>query len=369
MKCMSTEARRHHSVRLVGRSALTLGATAALLATGLMTVTGSRASAAPLASSSGMAPNVDYGVLDSSMNASLRGAVESTTSVTANSGRPAQTPLVAPIAQAALVVTSTSGTAGTALTLTSSGGSGTGAVTYGVTSTGTAGCAIVGATLNATSAGTCTVTVTKAADATYLAASSPATTVTFAPAALKSQSALVLTSTSGTAGTALTLTSSGGSGTGAVTYGVTSTGTAGCGITGSKINATKAGTCTVTVTKAADATYLAASSPATTMTFAPAALKYQAALTLTSRSGKFGTALTLTSSGGSGTGAVTYGVTNSGSAGCWITGGKINRDEGRHLHGHGHEGGRRNLPGRAFRGDDGDLRSRFESTVRSRAHQ
>jgi predicted membrane channel-forming protein YqfA (hemolysin III family) len=68
-------------------------------------------------------------------------------------------------------------------------------------------------------------------------------------------------------GTALTLTSSGGSSTGAVTYAVTSVGTAGCWISGSVLNATRAGTCTVTVTKAADATYLAASSPATTVTF------------------------------------------------------------------------------------------------------
>jgi hypothetical protein len=115
--------------------------------------------------------------------------------------------------------------------------------------------------------GTCTVTVTKAADTTYLAASSPATTVTFAHAALKTQAALTLTSTSGTVGTALTLTSSGGSGTGAVTYGVTSVGTAACWITGSTLNATRAGTCTVTVTKAADTTYLVARSSATTVTF------------------------------------------------------------------------------------------------------
>src|ERR1019366_1632544 len=72
--------------------------------------------------------------------------------------------------QAALTLTSTSGTVGTALTLTSSGGSGTGAVTYAVTSAGTAGCGNNGSKLNATHAGTCTVTVTKAADTTYLAA-------------------------------------------------------------------------------------------------------------------------------------------------------------------------------------------------------
>jgi hypothetical protein len=221
-----------------------------------------------------------------------------------------------------LVLTSRSGKVGTALTLTSSGGSGYGAVTYAVTSTGTAGCVIYGAKLYAPKAGTCTVTVTKAADATYLLAHSLATTVTIA-ATLKSQSALVLTSRSGTVGTALTLTSSGGSGYGAVTYAITSTGTAGCWIYSYRLNATRAGTCTVTVTKAADATYQLARSPATTVTF-NYPLKVQGALELTSRSGTAGTRLTLTSSGGSGYGAVTYAVTSVGTAGCWLVGNGLN---------------------------------------------
>ncbi len=223
----------------------------------------------------------------------------------------------APVAQTALILTSTSGTAETALTLTSSGGSGTGAVTYAVTSSGSAGCTIYSATLYASHAGTCAVTVTKAADSTYLAASSAATTVTFV---LKAQTALILTSTSGTAETALTLTSSGGSGTGAVTYAVTSSGSAGCTIYSAKLYAARAGTCGVEVTKAADTAYLVGHSAATTVTFV---LKAQATLSLASRYGTVGTALTLTSSGGSGTGAVTYGVTSSGSAGCKIYSAKL----------------------------------------------
>jgi hypothetical protein len=80
--------------------------------------------------------------------------------------------------QTQLSVTSMSGTYGTPLTLTTSGGSGTGAVSY-VAVNGTAtGCNVSGATLTATSAGTCIVVATKAADATYNAASSPPTTVT-----------------------------------------------------------------------------------------------------------------------------------------------------------------------------------------------
>jgi len=68
---------------------------------------------------------------------------------------------------------------GTPVTLAFSGGSGTGAVTFAVTDPGTAGCTISSGTLNAATAGTCTVTVTKAADASYKVASSTATTVTF----------------------------------------------------------------------------------------------------------------------------------------------------------------------------------------------
>jgi hypothetical protein len=77
-------------------------------------------------------------------------------------------------------LTSTSGTQNTPLTLTSSGGSGTGAVTYVVTDAGGAQCTITGSILNAPNAGTCTVTVTKAADGTYAVASSDPTTVTMA---------------------------------------------------------------------------------------------------------------------------------------------------------------------------------------------
>lgn len=82
-------------------------------------------------------------------------------------------------AQAALSVTSTHGYFGRTVTLTTSGGSGTGSVTFALASGGTArGCSITGSTLRYASAGTCVVVATKAADSTYLSASSAATTVT-----------------------------------------------------------------------------------------------------------------------------------------------------------------------------------------------
>jgi hypothetical protein len=85
-----------------------------------------------------------------------------------------------PLAQAALALTSGRATHGHPLVLTSSGGSGTGAVTYAVTAVGTAGCSIIGDVLHTARAGTCSVTVTKSADATYALVKSLATTVTVA---------------------------------------------------------------------------------------------------------------------------------------------------------------------------------------------
>jgi len=162
--------------------------------------------------------------------------------------------------QAAVVLTSTSGTYGTDLSLTTSGGSGSGTVTYAVTTTGTAGCSITsGNTLSATSPGTCTVTATKAASGIYQSDSSNATTVTFAK---KTQTPLAVTTTSGDAITGITVATTGGSGTGAVTSSVTS-GTATCTLASGVVTAKTSGTCSLTVTKAADSTYSVESVTAT----------------------------------------------------------------------------------------------------------
>jgi len=77
--------------------------------------------------------------------------------------------------QAALTVASTPSTVvqGYSSTLSSSGGSGTGAVTYSVGSS--TGCAVAGSTLTVTNAsGTCSVSATKAGDANFLPATSAA---------------------------------------------------------------------------------------------------------------------------------------------------------------------------------------------------
>jgi hypothetical protein len=168
--------------------------------------------------------------------------------------------------QAALSITSTTGAYGTPLHLTTSGGSGTGTVSYALDAGGNAsGCSIVSGVLSATSAGTCSVTATKAADANYKRASSPKTTVTFG---LAPQAALTLTTTSGPYGTPLTLATTGGSDGGAVGFVVDSGGSAsGCSITSGVLKVTSVGTCFVTATMAGNDDYLPVSSAQTMVTF------------------------------------------------------------------------------------------------------
>jgi hypothetical protein len=217
--------------------------------------------------------------------------------------------------QAALSVNSTSGVVGTALMLTTSGGSGTGAVSYSTVDGSALGCSVSNGMLLATSAGTCVVAATKAGDGNYLALST-VSIVTFTLAINVSQATLTVTSTSGTGGTPLTLTTSGGSGTGALSYSVVNGTASGCAISNGALSATSAGTCVVTATKAADATYGSVSSSATFVTLA---IGTQGALKVTSISGTLGTALTLTTSGGSGTGALSYSVLNGTASGCAIS--------------------------------------------------
>jgi hypothetical protein len=79
--------------------------------------------------------------------------------------------------QAPLNITSTRATWGRSLTLTTAGGSGTGLLTLAVTGGTASGCTISGKTLTYSSLGTCVVTASKAGNTTYIAASSPATTI------------------------------------------------------------------------------------------------------------------------------------------------------------------------------------------------
>jgi Putative Ig domain len=244
-------------------------------------------------------------------------------------------------AQPALTVvpSKTTGPAGTAISLSISGGAGTGAVSF---ATATTGCtasttdSILGlGSINRTaSTGSCSVTVSKAASGTYSAATSVATSISFTGV---SQSALVLTptSTSGPAGTAISLTASGGNGTAA--YSLSATGTpTGCSVTqpnattgiGAVNRSATTGSCTVTLNRAASGIYLAATAVIATITFNAV---NQATLTIstsnTAQIAKGTTGIALATSGGTGTGAVTYVATATSpgttSGSCVISGSKL----------------------------------------------
>ncbi len=163
--------------------------------------------------------------------------------------------------QAALVATATPATivVGATSALGTTGGSGSGAVSFAVT-TGPTVCSITGSTLTATAVGSCTVTATKAGDAAF----NPATGTVAVTVTRANQAALLATATPSTLifGGTSALATSGGSGTGAVSFAVT-TGPTICSIAGATATATGVGTCTITATKAADANFNVATATTT----------------------------------------------------------------------------------------------------------
>ena len=215
-------------------------------------------------------------------------------------GRPALTGQ-APARQSALSVqVSSPAVYNSKQTLTTTGGSGTGSITYSIGSS--TACTVSGATLTVThGSGDCSVTATKAADANYQSATSTAVKVIVQPASQNPLSVQV--SSPATYNTQQTLTTTGGGGTGAVTY---STGSStACTVSGSTLTITGGtGTCEVTATKAADADFQPATSTAVNVAVQRAD---QAALSVTVMSpAENGTQQTLTATGGSGTGELTF---------------------------------------------------------------
>ncbi|MCX8529785.1 MAG: fibronectin type III domain-containing protein, partial [Rhodoluna sp.] len=162
-------------------------------------------------------------------------------------------------AQATLSISSATSVAyGSTLGLTTSGGSGSGAVTYSTTGT----CSVSGATLTVGVPGSaCTVTAYKAFDAQYASASSATETITVTRA---TQATLTIDSTDTVVyGDIIALTTTGGSGSGSVTYSTTGT----CYVTNAILSVGDAGSsCTVTATKAQSTYFSAASSAAQTIT-------------------------------------------------------------------------------------------------------
>jgi hypothetical protein len=129
--------------------------------------------------SSGVATFNDNGVcvidFNDAGNGAFAAASEVRQSITIGTGNPKS--------QGAITIVTTSTTYRHPLSLASTGGSGSGAVSYAVTSSGTADCQVQGNVLTSVRAGTCVAVATKAADGTYAQATSLATTITvLAPA-------------------------------------------------------------------------------------------------------------------------------------------------------------------------------------------
>ena len=176
--------------------------------------------------------------------------------------------------QAPLYINSTSGTYGTPITLTTTGGSGTGGVTYVVDSGGTAeGCSISSGQLRSTSAGTCVVTATKTGDTNYNATSSPRTTITFAKATPRAPTTTdIPTSASyGDSFTAVVSTNSNGK------TSVVSSTPGVCTVSGSKVTFVGVGICTLTPSVAAATNYTAATGSPRSFTVAKASTTLSAA--------------------------------------------------------------------------------------------
>ncbi len=140
-------------------------------------------------------------------------------------------------------------------TLSTTGGSGTGAVTYAVAS---GPCTVAGSTLSTSGAGTCSVTATKAADSTYSAITSAPIDVTVTPAPQTISFTTPGTQTFVPGGT-VGLTATGGASGNPVTFSSTTTGVCTTGGTnGATVTFVSAGTCSVTASQAGNTNYAAA---------------------------------------------------------------------------------------------------------------
>ena len=224
--------------------------------------------------------------------------------------------VISRVAQSVLTVTSTSATYGQNLSLTTSGGSGTGAVSWAKVS---GACTLAGSVIIPDDAGSsCVVKATKAADDNYLSVDSANTSIT---TNMANQATLTVTSTSATYGQSLPLTTSGGSGTGAVNWTKIS-GT--CTLSGSAIMPGDVGTsCVVKATKASDTNYNSASSANTSISTGKGS---QTGFTVSNATSfTTGTSLSLTATGGQSGGNISWSLT---SGQCTLTGTNLTASRG-----------------------------------------
>ena len=210
--------------------------------------------------------------------------------------------------QNTLVVANSSGTFPNA-SLSSSGGNGSGAVTYSATNGTAMGCSIQGNTLTVTQVGTCNVTAIKSGDGAYLATTSAPAAISVAKA---QQAPVEVVNRTAPFDETMQLAATGGSGDGAVTFSVYDSDTRDCTIAGTVLTfkppVPGTGSCRVIATKAASTNYLVATSATKSLEFTAGR---QAVVTIdpvdavaipTQR-------VTIKARGGSGEGAITFAVT------------------------------------------------------------
>jgi len=170
--------------------------------------------------------------------------------------------------QSPLTITTVAGTIGVDLTLATSGGSGSGAVTY-VVSSGTATCNQPSpGVVHASGAGTCLVTATKAANVDYASASSIATTVTFSQ-----NQTLVFTSTPPTTGFVNSTYTPTATSSANLTVSITADSSSAsiCAITGGVVTFQSTGSCVIDANQSGQGNILAATQTQQSITVIPAA--------------------------------------------------------------------------------------------------
>ena len=227
----------------------------------------------------------------------------------------------ASVAQKVLTVSNTNTTgmaAGMATVLTSSGGSGTGAVNFSVTGTA---CSVSETSLNATDAAICIVTATKEASTGFLEATSATKTFRYSEAKV-AQDTLTVSNTPVTfppaTSPSIILTATGGSGTGNVTFSV-SKGT--CVITVATLDLRGGKQCWVSAKRASSYGYWGATSETVVFTWTAPQATLSVSNTVLTDAVDDGVGVELATSGGSGDGVVTYTVTGTG---CSVSGTSLN---------------------------------------------
>ncbi|MEN9731593.1 MAG: hypothetical protein RL488_903, partial [Actinomycetota bacterium] len=219
---------------------------------------------------------------------------------------------IAKTAQATVVATAnrTTGTYGDGLTysVTGSGGSGTGSFSYASNSASVCSVDSASGVVTILTAGTCSITATKASDASYATGSGTAT-ITIAKA---SQSAIIASVDN--AAPAYTenpwataqVSYTGGSSTGAVTYSTTNTTICSVDSATGLVTDIAKGKCIVTVSIAADSNYNAASASVTIRFGKLDQAAVTASSTRTSVVYGAGSSITVSLTGGSGTGSISF---------------------------------------------------------------